>query len=151
MATSSSPTTPRIVVGVDGSPSSLAALRWSKYLAPLVGAEIEAITTWKVPPALLAGSLFDPDVLEQIARSTLESAVRDVFDGSVQTKVVQTTREASPVDCLVEASSSATLVLVGNRGRGGFAGMVIGSVSSAVAAHAHCPVLVVHGDTVPVG
>jgi nucleotide-binding universal stress UspA family protein len=151
MATfSSANAVPRIVVGVDGSPSSLVALRWSRYLAPLMGAEVEAISTWKMPSALVAGSFFDPDILEQIARSTLETSVREVFDGSVQTKVIQTTREGSPVDVLVEASSSATLLLVGSRGRGGFAGMLIGSVSSALAAHARCPVVVVHGDTVPV-
>lgn len=146
---STGPRVPRIVVGVDGSPSALEALRWSKYLAPVMGAEIEAITTWKVPPAWVAGGWFDAEVLEQIAKSTLESAVHDVFAGSVRTKVIQTTRNSSPVDALVEASRSATLVLVGSRGRGGFAGMVIGSVSSAVAAHAQCPVLVVHGQTVP--
>lgn len=133
----------RIVVGVDGSPASLAALRWAQRQAELTDGSIEAVISWEFPTQyrniLLTIEDFD---WEDSARSTLTTAVTEVgvdqsraFSGFV--------RQGHPAQILVDASAGADLLVVGSRGRGGFAGLFLGSVSQYVAAHALCPVVVV--------
>jgi nucleotide-binding universal stress UspA family protein len=80
------------------------------------------------------------------ARTLLEDALAAVpVEGDVQ--VTRTTLQGHPAQVLTDASTSADLLVVGSRGHGGFAGMLLGSVSAHVSAHAHCPVVVVrHSD-----
>lgn len=136
-------TNPRVVVGVDGSPASLAALRWAADQAELRGGSVEAVTCWEYPRQyrniLVAIEDFD---WADCARATLAAAVTEVgldtnraFRGYV--------RHGHPANVLVDASLGADLVVVGCRGRGGFAGLLLGSVSQYVAAHACCPVVVI--------
>lgn len=145
-------TDPRIVVGVDGSPASLAALRWAVQQADLTGSSIEAVISWEFPTQyeniLLTIEDFD---WEDSARSTLITAVTEVgldtnraFRGCVL--------QGHPARVLVDAAAGADLLVVGSRGRGGFAGLFLGSTSHYVAAHASCPVVVVRDpeDTTPV-
>jgi nucleotide-binding universal stress UspA family protein len=137
------PGTGRIVVGIDGSPSSLDALSWAARQADLTGSRLEIVMTWEWPMsygwAAPVPSNFDP---EEDVRAALESAVakvRDVYPGlSIDPRVVS----GHPAPILVEASKGADLLVVGSRGHGEFVGMLIGSVSEYCATNAHCPVLV---------
>jgi nucleotide-binding universal stress UspA family protein len=137
----------RIVVGTDGSPSSLDALAWAARQAAQTGSTLEVITTWQWPAsygwAVPVPDDYDP---EEEVRDTLESIlarVRAQHPGvTIDARVVN----GHPAPVLVEASKGADLLVVGSRGHGEFVGMVIGSVSEYCAAHAHCPV-VVHRPT----
>ena len=137
------PGTGRIVVGIDGSPSSLDALAWAARQADLTGSSLELIMTWEWPSsygwAVALPSDFDP---EEDVRHALESAlevVRAEHPGlGIDPRVVN----GHPAPILVEASKGADLLVVGSRGHGEFVGMLIGSVSEYCATNAHCPVLV---------
>jgi nucleotide-binding universal stress UspA family protein len=136
----------RIVVGVDGSESSLAALSWAAQQALMTGSAIEAITTWEWPtdygwsPPYPAD--FDP---AELSRNFLEEIVAKVRDGNAELDIRISVVEGHPAPVLIQASVGADLLVVGCRGHGEFAGMLIGSVSEHCATHARCPVLV-HRD-----
>jgi nucleotide-binding universal stress UspA family protein len=136
----------RIVVGVDGSPSSLDALSWAARQAELTGAGIEVVTTWEWPSsygwAVPVPEDFDP---ESEVRQTLDGALGPVRAARPGVPVEVRVVGGHPAPVLVEASKGADLLVVGSRGHGEFVGMVIGSVSEYCAAHAHCPVLVHRG------
>jgi nucleotide-binding universal stress UspA family protein len=138
----------RIVGGVDGSESSKNALRWAAAQAGLTGSEIEVVTTWEYPPTLGWAppypSDFDPN---EDARKALSDAVDEVLGTDRSLKVTLTVTEGHPGFVLSAASRGANLLVVGSRGHGAFAGMLLGSVSEYCAAHAACPVVVVRdGD-----
>jgi nucleotide-binding universal stress UspA family protein len=137
---------PRIVVGVDGSPESKQALRWAAQLAGLTGANIDVVTAWQYPvsfgwAAVPYDGSFSPDV-----EKALVAAVDEVFGERRPTNVALTVREGNATAVLLAESKGALMLVVGSRGHGGFAGLMLGSVSAHVAEHAHVPVLVVHGD-----
>lgn len=135
-------TTARIVVGVDGSPASVAALRWAVAQADLTSAEVQALTSWQIP-GQYGFELYTADVdWSDVARRTLATAIKEAGDGG-PTAVQSVVLEGHPAHVLVNASVGAQLLVVGSRGHGGFAGMLLGSVSEYVIAHASCPVLVV--------
>lgn len=135
--------TGRIVVGVDGSESSKQALRWAARLAAGDGSRIEAITAWDYPQAY--NSPVDPNWRPDLdAQTILDDTVREVFGDDPPTGLVPVVRHGPPRTVLIEASRGAELLVVGSRGHGGFAGLLLGSVSSACSEHAHCPVLVLH-------
>ena len=141
-------TSQRIVVGVDGSPSSLDALRWAAQQAELTGAQLEAVTAWEFPVqgagfALLAGIDWADN-----ARTTQATALEAAL-GARGSAVIRTVREGHPVRVLRAAADGAALLVVGSRGHGGFAGLMLGSVSEHVVAHAPCPVLVIRHLPVP--
>jgi nucleotide-binding universal stress UspA family protein len=81
---------------------------------------------------------------EEGARDTLKQSVEKAFGPTVPENVVARLERGHPRPGLIEASRTADMIVVGRRGHGGFGGLLIGSVSSACVAHAHCPVLVVH-------
>jgi nucleotide-binding universal stress UspA family protein len=136
----------RIVVGYDGSPSAADALDWAAHQAQLTGSALEVIMTWQWPPSL-GWSIpvpddFDPKRDVQRSLDTALEPVRDRYPG-----VPCTTRVANghPARVLVDESEGAALLVVGCRGHGEFAGMLLGSVSEYCATKAHCPVLVHRG------
>lgn len=132
---------PRIVVGVDGSDQSVTALRHARRMASALDAEVEVVIAWEWPyladPQMIVGYAPDDD-----ARVVAEGVVRQVYGeaGHVPLSVV----EGPPAKVLIDAGADAEMIVVGSRGHGGFAGLLLGSVSAAVAEHARCPVLVVH-------
>jgi len=144
----------RIVVGIDGSEQSKLALRWAGTLSTWTGAPILAVTTWHIPAsyAWAAGSSYVPPGIdlqadaERMQKELLAEILADQPSLDVQTLV----REGSAAQVLLEHCGAASLLVVGSRGHGGFAGLLLGSVSSYCAEHAGCPVLVVHGDRPPV-
>jgi nucleotide-binding universal stress UspA family protein len=126
----------RIVVGIDGSPSSGATLEWAANQAKLTGSNLEVLNTWEAVPI---PSDFDPraEAVNQVDR--VVKSVRDKFPGvSIHVHVV----EGHGATTLVEASHEADLLVVGSKGQGEFAGMLLGSVSDYVAHHARCPVVI---------
>jgi len=131
----------RIVVGVDGSPSSILALRWAANLVPVLGTSITAVTAWQVQVAF--GTFMPVDWQpEEWAEQIVSEAVAAAFAGEEPCPVKTAIRQGQPAHVLIEESATASLVVVGSRGHGGFAGLLLGSVSAAVAEHAHCAVLI---------
>ena len=137
----------RIVVGVDGSDSSLAALEWAGRQAELTGATLELLTAWEWPTTYGAPvgvpTDFDPAA---DARKVLEAAEERVLTAHPGLTVHATVVEGHPSPALVKASKDASLLVVGSRGHGEFAGMLLGSVGEHCATNAHCPVLVLRED-----
>jgi nucleotide-binding universal stress UspA family protein len=137
-----------IIVGVDGSPSSVRALTRAAHMATALSVPLEAITAWQYP--VLYGNMLapafvpDPGVLVQVAQAVLDDAVASVFGDSPPDWYRGTVLEGGAAEVLLSASKGAEMLVVGSRGHGGFAGLLLGSVSEAVAAHASCPVLVYH-------
>ncbi|WP_243062180.1 universal stress protein [Humibacter sp. RRB41] len=136
------PILPRIIVGVDGSDPSLQALREAARFARLLGAGIEAIATWTYPVS--PGPYTDAEQpLEQLAKETLGQALVDAYGEDRPHNLTAEVEYGQAAHVLVQRSEGAEMLIVGSRGRGGFAGLLLGSVSSACAAHAKCPVLIV--------
>jgi nucleotide-binding universal stress UspA family protein len=161
-----------IVVGVDDSPGARKALAWAVTEAGLRGAALRVVYVhkseeWTGPmyfpsqyaapsissgsagepsPAELAGVMEAQERLREAARGRAEELVDELLGEvglngvQVQATVVQ---ERHPADVLVGLSSDADLLVVGSRGRGGFQGLVLGSVTHALVLHAACPVVVV--------
>jgi nucleotide-binding universal stress UspA family protein len=140
-------TTPRIVAGVDGSTPSINALRWATRHAELTGGTIDAIIAWEFPMA--AGGLgwapisgIDDTDYSELAAKALSAAVDEV-NPPRGVAVHQIVVEGNPAQVLLDAAKDADLLVVGNRGHGGFADALIGSVSVRCLHHATCPVVVV--------
>ncbi len=137
----------RIVVGVDGSNSSRKALAWAYDEAGHHGATLVVVMTWHPPTTPPYGSIPPEDyggeprreALELLERFTSELVPKDPAV-DVHTSIEE---GRNPAKSLIERSSEADLVVVGSRGHGGFIGMLLGSVSQHVVAHAECPVVVV--------
>ena len=133
----------RIVVGVDGSPSSIKALRWAIRQAKLTGAEVEAVTAWSYPSGYGWAPFSDGAVdLEGDAGKILAEALAEVSGIAPDVVVEPLVVYGHAADVLVRAAKGADLLVVGSRGHGGFAGMLLGSVSQHCVHHAPCPVLV---------
>jgi nucleotide-binding universal stress UspA family protein len=133
--------TGRIVVGVDGSPQSEDALRWAAAQASRAHAELRAVLAWELP--LGYGLTVRPETdWAAHGAALLDATVRRALEERDAAGVVQEVVEGSPAGELLRAAEDADLLVVGSRGRGGFAGMLLGSVSRHVAAHATCPVVV---------
>lgn len=136
----------RIFAGVDGSSGSIAALRWAWKEAQLRGIGLDVVACWQYPvgPAIAPPPVSAHD-LEQVVRQEAEAAIQAVV-GSERTAadVVLTVLEGSPSLRLLDLGATAEMIVVGSRGRGGFAGLLLGSVSQHLAQHAPCPVVIVH-------
>ena len=138
-----------IVVGVDHSPGAKAALVFANEEARLRGATLRAVHAWqygyigytgpegRVPP--IGGNI---DELHTAADAALEASVREALpdtDVEIELHAIQ----GAPAGVLVEESRDADLLVVGSRGHGGFAQLLLGSVSQQCAHHAECPVVIV--------
>lgn len=133
----------RIVVGVDGSESSIDALRFAVRTAQAFKTSLEAITVWTYPAGAEVALLVNWSP-EQDAHEILNTAVETVFGKDRPSWFSAATKPGSTVRALIEESAGAEMLVLGSRGHGGFAGLLLGSVSAACAEHAHCPVLIVH-------
>lgn len=145
----------RVVVGFDGSDASLTAVRWAAAAATLRGRDLVLLNAL-LPPMGGGGfaismppSLDLIDQLEAAAREeidTVAGTMRGEFPGLDVRGVVAI---GAPSAVLLEASETAELIVIGSRGRGGFTGLLLGSVGAQVAAHAACPVAVLRGSPNP--
>ena len=137
-----------IVVGVDGSPESLAALRWAADEARLRGATLRAVHAWFMPMVFTSGPplLVLPETRDELGKEgekvlahALDAVAADVEGLAVERSVV----EGSAAHSLLRTAKGADLLVVGSRGHGGFHGLLLGSVSQQCAHHAPCPVVIV--------
>jgi nucleotide-binding universal stress UspA family protein len=139
-----------VVVGVDGSDASRDALAWAGRYARLTGATVHAATAWEYPAELAFGMVAVPDFdPEGDARRLLKEAVGEVLEGrepvAVRTSVVH-----GPAGRVLERlAEAADLLVVGSRGHGVVAGVLLGSVSEHCVHHTRCPVVVVHHHDTP--
>lgn len=145
-----------IVVGVDGSPQSKAAVAWAAHEAALRGSRLTlvhaltdpSVAAWlDVPlPAdyWTEQSAMAKDLLEDAARAARAAAPQDRAVAIEQKSV-----SGSPLAVLVDSSEDAEMVVVGCRGLGGIQRALLGSVSSGLVHHAHCPVAVIHVEEPP--
>jgi nucleotide-binding universal stress UspA family protein len=131
----------KIVVGVDGSAHSNAALRWSLDQALKAAGQVTALFSWQVPFVSIPGA-FDRAELEQGYREFLIETVSQV-EPSPRVPLETILSEGDPTEALVRASQDAELLVLGIRGRNPAVGLVLGSVSQACAAIAACPVVLV--------
>jgi nucleotide-binding universal stress UspA family protein len=140
-----------VVVGVDGSAESVAALAWAARYASASGARVQALLAWHYPgpvggPAMDKAPESVEAQTEQQMRATLDEAVAKAVPG--QASGVETSiGYGHPAQVLIDASQDADLLVVGSRGHGSWTGMLVGSVSIHCVTGAHCPVVVVRsGD-----
>ncbi|MFE9423886.1 universal stress protein [Kitasatospora sp. NPDC006697] len=144
--------TRRIVVGVDGSPAANAALRWAARQAAATGAEVvEAVGVWELPSyyALAGGALPPPSEElnpQRLSEQILHDAVLAVLGEQPAVKVAEVVLPGPPAAALLRQAEGAELLVVGSRGLGGFAGVLLGSVSRHVVEHAPCPAVVVRAE-----
>jgi len=136
-----------IVVGVDGSESSLRALAWAVAEADLRGAEVDLLHSWSYAALGYEGTVAPMlsdlrDELVAEAQAVLDDACSAVAHEGVV--VHPRIAHGSPARSLIDAAEGADLLVVGSRGRGGFRGLLLGSVSQQCAPHAPCPVVIVH-------
>jgi nucleotide-binding universal stress UspA family protein len=136
-----------VVAGVDGSPESIAALQAAAEEAARRERPLRIVSAyhWPVfaPAALTPPGPPDYDPAEE-ARQLLDAVAAPLRQRYPRLDVTTQAFLGGPSNVLVEVSQGASLVVVGARGHGGFAGLLLGSVAAQVAGHAHCPVLVVH-------
>lgn len=139
-----------VVVGVDGSKPALKALDFAYDYASRSGLRLRVVHTWEVPPigAITGVPTFSPpELLQDIKGNEMRvtaEALAGHSDRYPDVTVVQDVVRGTPVQTLADMSDRSALVVVGSRGRGGFLGLLLGSVSHGVLHHAHCPVAVVH-------
>lgn len=138
-----------VLVGYDGSPGSRAALRWALDEGASTGDPVQLayVFEWLAAPALAGpayGGWLD-ETARRDAESILEAAANDAARSHPGVDVSGVVLEGPASLLLQERSRGASLLVLGSRGHGGFAGLLVGSTSVTVAAHAHCPVVVVRG------
>lgn len=137
---------PGVIVGIDGSNQSMAALGWAADEANRRGTMLTLVTAYTVP--VFAASSMDAGYIamdDGAIRAGAEAVLKDALNAlSGYTGPVQTVVEVGDAaGVLVDLSERAELLVVGSRGRGGFIGRLLGSVSSALPAHAKCGTVVV--------
>jgi nucleotide-binding universal stress UspA family protein len=134
----------RIVVGVDGSVSSRAALTWAVGQARLTGAVVEAVIAWDYPVVYGYRVPVIPDVsVEELAQRAVAGAVAEISRSAGDVEIRSRLVEGDAARVLLDASAGAELLVVGSRGHGGFVEALLGSVGQHCVHHARCPVVVI--------
>jgi nucleotide-binding universal stress UspA family protein len=148
-----------IVVGVDGSPGSDEALHWALTEARLRGVPVRAVCVYELPPVSAATPLaggagvFAPVGTEEeverlrsasaaAAERVLDDALTRMGEAATGIQIESEAVEGSPAATLIDAGRNAELLVLGSRGRGGFMGLLLGSVSQQCAQHPPCPVVI---------
>jgi nucleotide-binding universal stress UspA family protein len=139
----------RIVVGVDGSESSKAALAWAVRQAALTGAGVDAVHAWHDPVSYSYGYGYSmplpvPD-MEKFAAKVLDEAVAEAADQAPGVEIRPVLVKDYPAQALLDAAKGAELLVVGSRGHSGLAEALLGSVGQHCVHHAECPVVVIRG------
>lgn len=139
----------RIVVGVDGSSQAEKAIDWALEESRVHGDDVILVHSWQYPSLALTGyagetlPVFGADDIKKLAEEFLATSIKRVRKRAPDVHLDSLLVEGHPAAALVEASDGARLLVVGTRGLGGFKGMLMGSVSTACAHHARCPMVIV--------
>ena len=137
-----------IIAGVDGSETSRAAVEWAYDEAVHHDASLTVLMTWSAPliPMTPPYGTLPPEGYgkqpREVALALLDNLTKNLGDGDSRVDVRTAIEEGNPAKILIERSKEADLLVVGSRGQGGFAGMLLGSVSQHLVTHAACPVVV---------
>ena len=136
----------KIVVGTDGSPSGTTAVRWAAGVAERGGRPLHVVVAyhWQVPGRWY-GIGSGPIAAEERAGAIAAAATAEARSAAPHVEVTNSLVLGDPAPVLLDAAEGASMLVVGNRGRGGFGGLLLGSVGVHVATHARCPVAVVRG------
>jgi nucleotide-binding universal stress UspA family protein len=130
-----------VLVAVDGSPSSLEAIRQGHRLGGLLGAPVVAVSAWHQQNGLFPPLSYHPD---EDCRQVLANSLREAFYPGLAPAIETLAVNGDPAEVLIGLSADAAMLVVGSRGHSGVVGAMLGSVSGRIAAHAACPVVVVH-------
>src|SRR3712207_2305221 len=140
----------QILVGADGSPASRNALEWAGEEAVRHGSELVLLTAYLAPPPPPSSGTLSPheatsssEAAGETAKQLLMEAIRDVLGEDPPVLVHPRVKEGNAAKLLIDLSEDADVLVVGTRGHGGFAGLLLGSVSQNAAGHSHCTVVVV--------
>ena len=146
---------PGIVVGVDGSDHSRRALGWAMREAAQHGVALTVVSVHPSPARPATGiywgvhaspdNSFDPHLARTAVQKFVDGMAAEI--GGTAPEVIVAIVTGDPAEELVRASRDATLLVVGARGSGGFARLLLGSVGSQVTHHASCPVVIVPGPS----
>ena len=140
-----------IVVGVDGSDGSLQALDWAAEEAASTGRTLRVVHAWFEPVVVAypfaAGAAFETAAIEEAAEVVLEQGVDRARRAHPDLRIERALVHGTAATVVLAEAGKADLVVVGSRGRGGFAGLLLGSVSQQVVHHAPCPVVIVPHTT----
>jgi len=142
-----------IVVGIDGSHNASHALEWAMAEAAIRKADLTVIAVNSVPAGYWSGTPVtlptDADRVANIRTEAEEAVAKEAakLGDNQPASVTVTALSGFPAQTLIEASKDSDLLVVGTRGGGGFATLRLGSISSQVVHHAHCPVVVVHSGS----
>ncbi len=137
-----------IVVGVDGSATNEAAIRFAFEQAAIRGAELIAVHTWNHPkPAAMVDGVPDLAAMDETERAMLSEELAGWREKYPDVIVQQRVAHGKATAVLLSLARTAQMLVVGSRGRGGFAGMLLGSTSHSLITHAVCPVVVVRPDS----
>jgi nucleotide-binding universal stress UspA family protein len=135
-----------VVVGVDGSPGSRAAVEFAAREAKLLSARLTLVAAWHwltLTHVGFPGLPLDQTELRRAANEVLENTAAEFKDRLAGLDVELAVEEGHAAEVLVAKAKDAELLVVGSRGRGGFTGLLLGSVSQQCAQHASCPVVIV--------
>ena len=140
-----------IIVGVDGSGHSQRALEWAMHEAAIRHVPLTVLTVNEAVRGYYSGMATYPDdpARTEEARAAAQAETDKVLaglDGPRPESVTVKAVHGLPADELVKASEGADMIVLGTRGTGGFARLMIGTVTSQVAHHARCPILIVPSD-----
>lgn len=136
-----------IVVGVDGSPSSMSALRWALKQAEMTGAEVEAVYAWEYPISFGTPVALLPGVdIAAEAGTALAAAIAKASAGDSGVTVKHRVVLGNPTAVLLQRAENADLLVVGEHGRDDLARALLGSVSRRCVHQAACPVVVVRAE-----
>jgi nucleotide-binding universal stress UspA family protein len=142
-----------IVVGVDGSECSVSALRWALAEARLRNARVRVVHAWSYPHVSTyheaEHALKIP--LAQLGDEMLDRVLADVAADAKEIAVERAVVEGAAAEALLGEAADAALLVVGSRGVGGFASLLLGSVSQQCAHHAPCPVVIVRAAASGIG
>lgn len=134
----------RVVVGLDGSDGARAALRWAVAEADQWKAPLVVVWAWEFSPLLVATDApVALDDLEDANRHVLTTVLTEELGAERAERVDTRLVEDVPVNALLATATERDLLVVGSRGRGGFKGLLLGSVSQQLVHHAVCPVVIV--------
>jgi len=149
---------PGIVVGIDGSEHARRALEWAVREAALRQVPLSVLTVNQAISGTFTGAAVPYPGDSGLVKNAQDAAysetqgVLDALGGAARPPTVTVhALTGLPTAALIEASQDAELIVVGSRGAGGFRRLVMGSVSSQVSQHAHCPVVVIPADVTDIG